>query len=145
MPRRYPLLVALLVLAALAGTSAIARPRPTLQAHATKLGKLLVNSRGYTLYAFSKDTRNHDACVGLPGCLYVWPALVSAKPTAGPDVKTRLIGTIKVPGVGRQVTYAGHPLYTYVGDDRPAQTGNINIFQSQGYWPAISAAGRLVK
>jgi Secreted repeat of unknown function len=47
--------------------------------------------------------------------------------------------------VGRQVTYAGHPLYSYVGDNRPAETDNINIFQSQGYWPAIAPSGRAVK
>jgi hypothetical protein len=47
--------------------------------------------------------------------------------------------------VGRQVTYAGHPLYSYVGDNRPAETDNINIFQSHGYWPAIAPSGRAVK
>lgn len=96
---------------------------------------ILVDGEGYTLYTFTKDTRNRDDCASLAGCLYVWPALVSGKPTVGPGVKRRLVGTIAVPRVGRQVTYAGHPLYGYVGDSRPAETDNINIFQSDGYCP----------
>jgi predicted lipoprotein with Yx(FWY)xxD motif len=108
-------------------------------------GTILLDSQGYTLHTFTKDTRNRDDCASLAGCLYVWPALVSGKPTEGPGVKRRLVGTIAVRGVGRQVTYAGHPLYSYVGDSRPAETDNINIFQSQGYWPAIAPWGRAVK
>jgi Secreted repeat of unknown function len=63
------------------------------------------------------------------------------KPTERPGVNRRLVGTIAVRGVGRQVTYAGHPLYSYVGDTRPGESDNINIFQSGGYWPAIAPSG----
>jgi predicted lipoprotein with Yx(FWY)xxD motif len=135
----------LVLIGSLAGGAALGGPRPTLQLHRTHKGVILVDRAGYTLYSFSRDSRNHDACAEVSGCLYVWPALVSGHPTAGPGVKRHLIGTIKVPGVGRQVTYAGHPLYTYVGDSRPAETANINIYQSGGYWPAIRASGAAVR
>jgi predicted lipoprotein with Yx(FWY)xxD motif len=117
-----------------------------LQLHNTKLGTILVNGRGRTLYAFTKDSRNKDACVNIKGCLGAWPALTTvAKPIAGTGVKASLIGTINVKGVGKQVTYAGFPLYTYVGDSGPGQTFYVNIFQFKGRWPALNAAGQEVK
>lgn len=143
MRRRIALLAAIMLFGVAPET--VAAARPTLQARRTPAGTILVDSQGDTLYAFTKDIRNRDNCAGLPGCLYVWPALVSARPTAGPGVNRRLVGTIRVARVGRQVTYAGHPLYTYVGDSHPAETDNINIYQSQGYWPAIAPSGRLVR
>jgi predicted lipoprotein with Yx(FWY)xxD motif len=104
-----------------------------------------VDSRGFTLYAFTKDRRNHDACAGVPDCLTVWPALtVSGKPIVGPGVKRSLIGTITVKGK-KQVTYAGHPLYGYIADRAPGQTYYINILQFGGRWPAVNAAGHEVK
>lgn len=137
--------VIVLLVAALGAATATAGKRPTLQVRRTHVGMILVDSRGYTLYTFTKDTRNRDDCARLAGCLSVWPALVFGKPTVGPGVRRRLVGTIEVPRVGRQVTYAGHPLYGYVGDSRPAETDNIDIFQSEGYWPAIAPSGRAVR
>jgi predicted lipoprotein with Yx(FWY)xxD motif len=111
----------------------------------TSAGPILVDSRGFTLYAFTKDRRNHDACADVPDCLTVWPALtVSGKPIVGPGVKRSLIGTITVKGK-KQVTYAGHPLYGYIADRAPGQTYYINILQFGGRWPAVNAAGHEVK
>ncbi len=112
----------------------------------TNLGKILVNSRGYTVYAFTADKRNKDKCATMGiQCLIVWPAVTtSGKPVAGPGVKQSLLGTIKL-GHKLQVTYAGHPLYTYVADTHPAETRYVNILQFNGYWPALNAAGKEVK
>jgi predicted lipoprotein with Yx(FWY)xxD motif len=119
--------------------------RPDLKLRKTRAGSILVDSRGFTLYAFTKDTRNHDACATISRCLVVWPALtVKGKPSLGPGVKRSLIGTIKVHGQ-RQVTYAGHPLYLYIEDRSPGETYFINILQFGGRWPAVNAAGHEVK
>jgi predicted lipoprotein with Yx(FWY)xxD motif len=117
-----------------------------LHLHTTKLGAILVNRHGFTLYAFTKDTRNHDACAKITQCLPVWPAVTtSCKPIAGHGVKKSLIGTITLKHGVKQVTYAGHPLYTYVADTGPAQTSYVNYLQFGGRWPAVSASGALVK
>lgn len=127
----------------LAGASA---RRAKLQLRSTKVGTILVNGHGFTLYAFTKDANNRDACVKIKGCLGAWPALTTGgKPIAGQGVSASLIGTIKVKGVGLQVTYAAHPLYTYVGDTHPGSTFYINRFQFRGRWPALDAAGNEVK
>jgi predicted lipoprotein with Yx(FWY)xxD motif len=117
-----------------------------LQLRNTKVGTILVNGRGFTLYAFTKDHRNVDACVKITGCLGAWPALTTvAKPIAGRGVKASLIGTINVRGVGKQVTYAGLPLYAYIGDSGPGQTFYVNFFQFGGRWLALNASGHQVK
>jgi predicted lipoprotein with Yx(FWY)xxD motif len=43
------------------------------------------------------------------------------------------------------VTYAGHPLYLYVGDSRAGETGYVGIHQFGGIWDALSAQGKMVR
>jgi predicted lipoprotein with Yx(FWY)xxD motif len=140
------LLAALAIAAAVPAALAEAHVSHTdLKLRKTSAGTILVDSRGFTLYAFTKDRRNHDACASIRNCLAVWPMLtVTGKPTAGPGVRRSLIGTITVKGK-KQVTYAGHPLYRYIADTAPGQTYFINILQFGGRWPAVNAAGQEVK
>jgi predicted lipoprotein with Yx(FWY)xxD motif len=139
--------VALLAAAAsqAAGTAHAARGA-RVQVRHTSLGNVLANGGGFTLYTFTRDGRGHDRCVTVTGCTGVWPVLkTSGSPIAGNGVRRSLLGTIKLPGGTRQVTYAGHPLYTYVGDSGPGQTGYVGVHQFGGAWYAINAAGRVVR
>jgi predicted lipoprotein with Yx(FWY)xxD motif len=128
---------------ALAGASS---GRGTLELRRTAVGTILVNSRGFTIYAFTRDGRNRDNCAASRPCIVTWPAVTTVgAPITGPGVRTSLLGTIPLKGGGRQVTYAGHPLYTYVADTRPGQTTYVNILQFGGRWPAVNAAGQEIK
>ncbi len=112
----------------------------------TSLGMILTTGRGFTLYAFGADRRNHDRCVSIQGCASVWPLLkTSGTPTAGRGVKRSLLGTIKLAHGARQVTYAGHPLYTYSSDSGPGSTDYVGVNQFGGVWRALNAAGRLIR
>jgi predicted lipoprotein with Yx(FWY)xxD motif len=135
-----------LVIALSAGVAGAGGRQAKLQLRHTSVGTILVNGSGFTVYAFTRDGRNRDACVKISHCLSTWPAVTtSGTPVAGRGVMSRLIGTITLrPGV-KQVTYAGHPLYTYVGDSGPGQTFYVNLFQFGGRWPAVNAAGKEVK
>ena len=116
------------------------------QVRSTSKGKILVNAGGFTLYMFAKDARNQNSCVGIKGCSAVWPALLSSgKPVAGSGVKASLLGTIKLSGGKQQVTYAGHPLYTYRFDTGPGSTSYVGVRQFGAAWYALSAAGTTVK
>jgi predicted lipoprotein with Yx(FWY)xxD motif len=127
----------------IAGASAT---RAKLQLRKTSVGKILVNARGFTLYAFTKDGRNRNNCQQIPGCMGLWPAVAtSGKAIAGPGVRSSLIGTITLKRGTKQVTYAGHPLYTYAEDGGPGMTFYVNFFQFGGFWPAVNAAGKEVK
>jgi predicted lipoprotein with Yx(FWY)xxD motif len=141
--------VSIAAFAASAGLASAGNRPAKLQLRETDKGKILVNRAGFTLYAFSKDKRGTDMCAAIKipvDCLMVWPALVTkGRPMIGSGVKRSLVGTIMIPHVGRQVTYAGHPLYMYVGDGAPGETSYVGAFQFGGRWSAVTAGGRLVK
>jgi predicted lipoprotein with Yx(FWY)xxD motif len=141
--KRY--LAALIALVALAGaTSAAAAPTKgtTIRLEKTSAGMMLTANNGFTLYMFSRDRRNRDACVHISGCPSIWPAVTTkAKPVATRGVNAKLLGTITLPNGSRQVTYAGHPLYRYSGDFGPRQTDYVGITLSGGTWHAVDAKG----
>lgn len=117
----------------------------TLKLTHASVGQILVDSRGFTVYQFTADHPNTDSCVKVTGCTSAWPPLtVSGQPTAGSGVKKSLLGTIKLPNGRHQVTYAGHPLYTYSLDSSPASTSYIGISAFGGTWLAVSATGSAV-
>jgi predicted lipoprotein with Yx(FWY)xxD motif len=104
-----------------------------------QLGKILVDSKGMTLYTFQKDVGTKSMCPG--ACAKIWPPLISGHPTAGSGVSAGMLGTTKRSDGTTEVTYAGHPLYTYVTDTSPGQvTGNgVNTFGA--IWNAVQPSG----
>ncbi len=155
MKRTYLLLTCVLAGAGIYTTVAYARTAaptvhvahaPTVQLRHTRIGTILTSSSGLTLYEFTRDHTNADSCVKVSGCAQVWPALQSSgTPTAGPGVKASLLSTIRLSGGGRQVTFAGHPLYLYSGDSSPADTSYVGVQQFGGKWYALGATGHFVK
>ena len=110
----------------------------------TSLGKVLVDARGRTLYLFAKDKRRRSACYG--ACATYWPPLVSsAKPRAARGVRASLLALTKRTDGKRQVTYAGHPLYTFSLDTRAGQTSGQGLTDFGGSWNAVAASGRPVR
>jgi len=127
----------------LAATAVAASPRPaTIKLAKTGVGPLLTNGSGRTVYMFTKDGRNKNRCGRVSGCELTWPPVITnGRPTAGPGVKASLLSTITISGGRHQVTYAGHPLYTYVGDFGPRQTDYIGTPQFGGTWYGVNATG----
>jgi predicted lipoprotein with Yx(FWY)xxD motif len=112
----------------------------------TPLGMILVNGRGRTLYAFTRDGKNKDRCITTSGCTSTWLVLTSTgKPKARPGVKSSKLSTIKLSNGSHQVTYAGHPLYTYAGDTSAGSTDYVGASQFGGTWQAVNAAGKTVQ
>ena len=110
----------------------------------TSLGSVLVNARGRTLYMFEKDKHGRSACYG--ACATYWPPLLGpAKPRAGKGLRAALLGISKRTDGKRQVTYAGHPLYTFVGDQRAGQTSGEGLTDFGGEWDAVAASGHSVE
>jgi predicted lipoprotein with Yx(FWY)xxD motif len=129
-----------------ASTTASAASGATVKLVHTSKGKILANSRGFTLYMFTADRRNSDRCVKKSGCTSIWPPLtVKGRPTAGTGVRRSLLGTIRLAGGRHQVTYAGHPLYRYSADGGPARTSYIGVSEFGGRWFGVNAAGKPVR
>jgi predicted lipoprotein with Yx(FWY)xxD motif len=111
----------------------------TVHVATTRLGKVLVNSRGRTLYLFTKDSGTKSACSG--ACATAWPLLrASGKATAGSGAKASLVGTT----AHSQVTYNKHPLYTFTKDTKAGQTNGQGITAFGGHWFAVSPTGKQI-
>jgi predicted lipoprotein with Yx(FWY)xxD motif len=129
-----------------ATTTAHAGRGTKLEIRHTSLGSILTNGRGLTLYMFTRDPVSRDRCVAISGCTSIWPVLASnGRPAVGSGVRRSLVGTIKLPDGARQLTYAGHPLYTYIGDSGPGDTSYVGQRQFGGTWFALGPGGRIVK
>jgi len=122
------------------GGAASRAAEPSVRVARTKLGRILVNGQGRTLYLYIKDRGTKSACSRR--CAQVWPpATVSGAPTAGPGVAAAKLTTTPSADNGRQLVYYGHPLYTLCADVRP---GQINGEGFLGTWYVVSAAGNRI-
>jgi predicted lipoprotein with Yx(FWY)xxD motif len=149
MPRLIPVaLLAVLATGATAGLAAGAS-NPAAPAHVavrtTKLGRVLVNTRGVTLYLFEKDAKGRSACSG--ACARAWPPLLTkGRPKAGRGVTSSKLGTIHRSDGTTQATYAGHPLYTFAGDgNRPGRTAGEGSTAFGAGWYVLSPKGTKIE
>jgi predicted lipoprotein with Yx(FWY)xxD motif len=107
----------------------------------THLGRILVDSKGITLYDFPPDKGKTSVCYG--ACAALWPPLIThGKPVAGKGVRASLLGTTKRKDGKREVTYGGHPLYYFVQDRKPGQTTGQGLNQFGGPWWVLSPSGK---
>jgi predicted lipoprotein with Yx(FWY)xxD motif len=109
----------------------------------TGLGKILVDSSGRTIYLFKKDSGTRSACSG--ACASAWPPVrANGKPTVGPGANASLVGTTARSDGTPQLTYNGHPLYLYQGDEKPGETAGQGSTAFGAAWYALSPAGNQV-
>jgi predicted lipoprotein with Yx(FWY)xxD motif len=104
------------------------------------LGPILVDSKGFTLYDFHKDKGGKSACYG--ACAGTWPPLTTeGAPQAAKGTMSGKLGTTMRKDGTEQVTYAGHPLYTYVVDTKPGDAKGQDIDSFGGEWYALQPSG----
>ena len=125
--------------AAPASTAAPAAGGTTVAVASGKLGDILVDGEGRTLYAFTKDQGDKSACSGQ--CADNWPALEGTA-TAGTGVDASLLSSAMQAGGATQVTYGGRPLYYFAGDAKP---GDVNGQGVGNVWFTVTAGGDLVQ
>jgi predicted lipoprotein with Yx(FWY)xxD motif len=138
------LLALLALFRPMAGNAAPAKATVVSSA-STSLGRVLINSRGHTLYMFGKDTNGKSSCTGQ--CATFWPPLIAAgKLQAAAGAKASLLGTTKRTDGRLQVTYKRHPLYTFAKDTKRGETNGEGVNAFGGVWDAVSPAGaKIVK
>jgi predicted lipoprotein with Yx(FWY)xxD motif len=109
----------------------------------TSLGQILVNSQARTLYLFKADQGTKSACTG--ACAGAWPPLlVQGKPTLGKGINASLVGTATRPEGATQLTYNGHPLYTFAQDQKAGETNGQGVSAFGATWFALNSAGNQV-
>jgi predicted lipoprotein with Yx(FWY)xxD motif len=106
----------------------------------TPVGKALADAKGRTLYLFAGDQPNVSRLSAAGRA--VWPPFTSTTvPATQGGASAAQVGTIPA---SKQVTYNGHPLYYYVGDQRPGQTAGQGLNQFGARWYALSASGAAI-
>lgn len=102
-------------------------------------GTILTSKAGQTYYIFTGDTKGKSNCTG--ACAKTWPP-VTGSPTVSGGASSKLVGSITRGNGQKQVTYDGHPLYTFSSDTGPHQTNGEGINAFGGYWYVISPSGK---
>ncbi len=103
-----------------------------------KLGNILTDENGMTLYTFKNDKPGQSTCTGT--CAQTWPPLTIGQgvtPTVGSGV-TGKVATLTRQDGALQVTYNGLPLYRYAGDTK---AGDANGQGIGGLWYAATPGG----
>ena len=140
-------LVGIAVVALTVATSAMSsspQASSSVTARGSSFGRILFDGRGFALYAFTKDRPRHSACAN--ACGNKWPPyIVRRRPNARRGVDPSLLGTILRRDGRRQATYAGKPLYYYVGDRKPLQVRCQNVREFGGLWRVVKPNGTLVR
>jgi predicted lipoprotein with Yx(FWY)xxD motif len=112
----------------------------TVDVGTTNLGSILVDSQGMTLYLFQADSGTTSACTG--SCATAWPPLkANGQPTAGSGANSSLLATTQRSDGTAQVTYNGHPVYTFAKDSKPGDTTGEGVNAFGGPWYVLSATG----
>jgi predicted lipoprotein with Yx(FWY)xxD motif len=111
----------------------------TVRVAKTNLGKILVNSKGRTLYVFQADSGTTSACAD--ACAAAWPPLTSATPKTGKGANASLASTATRSDGKPQVIYDGHPLYTFSGDKKAGHTNGQGVNAFGGLWYVVSPTG----
>ena len=151
MRRLIPLLAALAV-ASCGGSASTATSTPSASSAApatvalasnAKLGQILVDGNGRTLYLFEADKSSSSTCYG--ACATYWPPLLTGSaPQAGTGVNASLLGTTKRTDGTVEVTYAGHPLYYVVTDHSPGDATGQAVNNFGAPWFVLGADGNKI-
>ena len=99
---------------------------------------VVTNAQGFTLYSFAPDTATASKCAG--ACAQIWPPVTG--PAAAGQGVTGTLGTITRSDGSKQVTYNGHPLYTYAADTAAGQAKGNGINVDGGVWHEVTASGQ---
>jgi predicted lipoprotein with Yx(FWY)xxD motif len=132
------------------GTSAASGTDPTTTAApvavnvaSSGLGNILVDAQGRTLYLFGQDTGTTSTCTA--ACTMAWPPLRATGPlTAAGGADAALLGSSPRSDGAAQVTYNGHPVYTFIKDQQPGDTNGEGVTAFGGSWFAVSPTGTQV-
>jgi predicted lipoprotein with Yx(FWY)xxD motif len=110
----------------------------------SSLGTFLVDGNGRALYLWDADHGSKSTCAG--ACAQAWPPVTTtATPKASGAVKASLLGTTKRADGSLEVTYAGHPLYTFAGDTQAGQTTGEGSNGFGAPWWVVTPAGKALQ
>jgi len=107
-------------------------------------GQILVDGNGKTLYLFEADTSTQSTCSG--GCAQAWPPVTTnGAPKAAGGASASLLGTTARSDGTTQVTFGGHPLYSFTGDTKPGDTNGEGSTAFGAGWDVLTPTGEKIE
>lgn len=105
------------------------------------LGQIIVDGSGRTVYAFTTDPLNNPTCYD--ACADTWlPMLAKGNPAGGIGINAAAAATTPRRDGTNQVTYKGHPLYHYAGDQDDRDAGGQGLDLFGGEWHVLTKDGQ---
>ena len=111
---------------------------PVVSVHNSPYGRVVFDGRGYVLYAFTRDGHGPSRCY--LACAKAWPPYVVRTRPRGTH-----LGVVRRTNGSLQVTYAGRPVYYYVGDRKAGQILCQDVNEFGGTWLVVSPSGQPVR
>lgn len=102
-----------------------------------KLGSVVVDGLGYTLYRFDGDSAGPPAATCAGPCTDTWEPVVASAPITIEGVAETAVGTVQRPDGQVQLTIGGWPVYRHEGDTPGATDGH----GAEGKWFAVAPDG----
>ena len=110
----------------------------------SKLGKIVVDRNGRTLYLFAADKNGKSTCSG--ACATTWPPVTAASASGGDGLDDGALGTTTRADGTQQITYHGHPLYYYAGDGKtPGSMKGEGLDTFGAEWYVVDSSGKAVE
>ena len=114
----------------------------TLTAHKGPAGTYLTTAAGMSIYVFAKDSANKSNCDA--SCTVYWPPVSGSSAQTSGGANSAMTGTTKRSDGTTQLTYGGHPLYTYVGDKKAGDTNGQGQDLNGGKWYLVGTDGKVL-
>ncbi|MCX5213832.1 hypothetical protein OG689_31955 [Kitasatospora sp. NBC_00240] len=122
------------------GAGAPAQGAAALQAGTdAKLGAIVTDGAGHTLYRFDKDTAQPSASNCNGGCATTWPPVPAGSDVGVKGIDSKLVGTVTRADGSKQLTLGGWPVYRYAPDTKPGDTKGQGV---GGTWFVITPDGK---
>jgi predicted lipoprotein with Yx(FWY)xxD motif len=107
---------------------------------ATSQSKVVTDAAGFTVYWFAIDTPKKSNCNDST-CVSFWPPLPASAKLTNMSSLSGTFGKITRADGSKQLTYMGHPLYTFKEDTAPGQDKGNGQNLSGGVWWAMTPSG----
>ncbi|MGW1073185.1 hypothetical protein [Streptomyces sp. NPDC002537] len=117
-------------------------PAALLTAQDAKLGTIVTDAKGFTLYRFDKDRPKPSASNCNGSCVTTWPPVTATDQVRLKGIDKNLVSTVTRADGSRQLTLGGWPLYRYAPDSQPGDTKGQGI---GGTWFASDPQGKKAK
>ena len=107
-----------------------------------KLGTVVVDGQGFTLYRFDKDSAKPPTSNCADECAQKWPPVLATPgtPLTVEGVEQEAVGTINRSDGTIQLTLGGWPVYRFSGDPQPGATSGQG--NGGGEWAAVTPEGQ---